>query len=86
MCQLLCYNTRCDDFIFKSRQKKCSDEPFIARILAIKSVHKSGEFYKVTFEFDDSALSDSLHVLLWRACTPLLPCRCSDDLSRPRAR
>ncbi len=45
--------------MFKSRQKKCSDEPFVVRVLAIKSAHKSGEFYKVTAEFDDSTMSDS---------------------------
>ena len=45
--------------MYKSRQKKCSDEPFVMRVLAIKSAHKSGEFYKVTAEFDDSTLSDS---------------------------
>ncbi len=45
--------------MFKSRAKKQPDEPFVVRVLAVKSAHKSGEFYTVTAEFDESTLSDS---------------------------
>ncbi len=58
--------------MFKSRQKNCSEEPFVVSVLAIKSAHKHGEFYKVTAEFDDSTLSDS-HCTCY-SCVRALPC------------